>query len=84
MGQSLNKTGGYTEEELLQMISRWVLEERVPKRVRIKETSDFFRVDYDDVVLLGGVPYLVRNNERERREHPPGEPSNFVERGSTN
>ena len=67
MGQSLNKAGGYTEEELLQMISRWVAAERVPKRIRIKDTSDFFRVDYDDVVLLGGVPYFVRNNERERR-----------------
>lgn len=67
MGQSLNKTGGYTEEELLQMISRWVPEERVPKRIRIKDTYDFFRVDYNDVVVLGRVPYLVRNNERERR-----------------
>ncbi len=58
---------GYTEKELLRMIRQWVPRERVPKRVRIKDTSDFFRVDYDDVVVLGGIPYFVRNNEREGR-----------------
>jgi hypothetical protein len=58
---------GYSEKELLRMIRRWLPAERVPKRVRIKDTSDFFRVDYDDVVVLNDVPYLVRNNEREGR-----------------
>ncbi len=43
--------GEYTERELLRMIRRWVPRDRVPKRVRIKDTSDFFRVDYDDVVV---------------------------------
>lgn len=57
----------YTEKELLRLIRQWVPRERVPKRVRIKNTSDFFRVDYDDVVVLGGNPYFVRNNEREGR-----------------
>ena len=58
---------GYTEKELLRMVRHWVPRERVPKRVKIKDTSDFFRVDYDDVVMLNGVPYFVRNNEREGR-----------------
>ncbi len=58
---------GYTEKELLRMVRHWVPRERVPKRVKIKDTSDFFRVDYDDVVVLGGIPYFVRNNEREGR-----------------
>ena len=49
------------------MIRRWVPRERVPKRVRVKDTADFFRVDYDDVVVLEGIPYFVRNNEREGR-----------------
>jgi hypothetical protein len=62
-----DKTSLYTEEELLEMVRLWVPPERVPGRVRIKDTSDFFQVDYDDVVVLGGVPYLVRNNEREGR-----------------
>ncbi len=60
-------TGGYTEKELLRMIRKWVPRERVPKRARVKDTADFFRVDYDDVVVLDGVPYFVRNNEREGR-----------------
>jgi hypothetical protein len=59
--------GGYTEKELLRMIRRWMPRERVPSRVRVKDTADFFHVDYDDVVVLDGVPYLIRNNERESR-----------------
>jgi len=58
---------GFTEKEILRLIRQWVPRERVPKRVRIKDTSDFFRVDYDDVVVLRGIPYFVRNNEREGR-----------------
>ena len=61
------KNSGYTEKELLRMIRQWVPYERVPKRVRVKDTADFFRVDYDDVVVLDGAPYFVRNNEREGR-----------------
>lgn len=61
------ESGGYTEKDLLRMIRRWVPRDRVPKKVRVKDTADFFRVDYDDVVILGGVPYFVRNNEREGR-----------------
>jgi hypothetical protein len=61
------ESGGYSEKDLLRMIRKWVPPERVPRRVRVKDTSDFFRVDYDDVVILGGVPYFVRNNEREGR-----------------
>lgn len=60
-------TDGYSEKELLRMIRAWVPRERVPKRVKVKDTGDFFRVDYDDVVILNGTPYFVRNNEREGR-----------------
>ncbi len=62
-----HESSGYSEKELLRMIRKWVARERVPKRVRVKDTSDFFRVDYDDVVVLDNVPYFVRNNEREGR-----------------
>ncbi len=73
-------TGGYTEKELLRMIRRWVPAERVPGRARVKDTSDFFRVDYDDVVMLAGVPYFVRNNEREGRFGLDDEPKFWVKR----
>lgn len=71
---------GYSERELRAMIRRWVPPERVPKRVKVKGTGDFFRVDYDDVVLLDGVPYFVRNNEREGRFGIDDEPKFWVKR----
>jgi hypothetical protein len=72
--------GGYSERELRTMIRRWVPRERVPKQVKVKDTGDFFRVDYDDVVVLEGVPYFVRNNEREGRFGIEDEPKFWVKR----
>jgi hypothetical protein len=71
---------GYTERELRGMVRKWVSADRVPKKVRAKDTADFFRVDYDDVVVLGGVPYFVRNNEREGRFGLEDEPKFWVKR----
>jgi len=71
---------GYSEKEMRTLIRRWVPRDRVPKRIRIKDTADFFRVDYDDVVVLGDVPYLVRNNEREGRFGLEDEPKFWVKR----
>ncbi len=74
------RSKGYTEKELRGMIRKWVSADRVPKRVPVKDTADFFRVDYDDVVILGGVPYFVRNNEREGRFGLEDEPKFWVKR----
>jgi hypothetical protein len=58
----------FSPEKQKEMIAACVGPERVPKRVSVyTDTSDFYRIDYDDVVVLGGRPYLVRNNEREGR-----------------
>jgi hypothetical protein len=76
----INGIDGYTERELLHMIRHWVPRERVPKRVKIKDTSDFFHVDYDDVVVLKGVPFFVRNNEHEGRFGLDDEPKFWVKR----
>ncbi len=58
----------FSRDELKEKIARWLGPDRVPKQLNvITDTTDFFRVDYDDVVILGGKPYLVRNNEREGR-----------------
>jgi hypothetical protein len=70
----------YTEKELLRMVRHWVSSERVPHRVKIKDTADFFHVDYDDVVVLNGVPFFVRNNEREGRFGLDDEPKFWVKR----
>jgi hypothetical protein len=58
----------YSPEKLKEMIAACVGADKVPKQVSVyTDTSDFYRIDYDDVVVLGGRPYLVRNNEREGR-----------------
>lgn len=55
-------------DEINERIARFLGPEQVPKRYNIvTDTTDFFRVEYDDVVVLGGKPYLIRNNEREGR-----------------
>ena len=58
----------YSIDDLRDRIARYMGPERVPKQLNvIADTSDFYRVDYDDVVILGDRPYLIRNNEREGR-----------------
>jgi hypothetical protein len=58
----------FSRDELRDLVARWIGREKVPKQFKIiADTSDFFRVDYDDVVILGDRPYLIRNNEREGR-----------------
>lgn len=54
---------------------------RVPKRFKIiTDTSDFFRVEYNDVVVLGGVPYWVHRCEKEGRFGIDDEPKYWVRR----
>ncbi|MBN2034410.1 MAG: hypothetical protein JW836_14145 [Deltaproteobacteria bacterium] len=57
-----------SQEHLRQSASQWLPRDRVPGRFRIhKDPSDFFRVEYDDVVVLKKTPYLIRHNAREQR-----------------
>ncbi len=71
----------FGESELVEMISRWAGPSRVPRRVRvINDTSDFFRVDYDDVVILDSHPYFIRNYECEGRFGIDEQPKFWVRR----
>ena len=57
-----------SQENLSQMASRWLPPHQVPRRFRIHtDTSDFFQVEYDDVVVLKETPYLIRHNAKEQR-----------------
>ena len=57
-----------SQETLRSRISQWLPPHQVPQRFRIHtDTSDFFQVDYDDVVLLNGSSYLIRHNAKEQR-----------------
>jgi hypothetical protein len=79
--QSAGRGKDLNESELRDMIARWVEPHRVPKRPRIAtDTSDFFKVDYDDVVIFDSHPYLVRNCEREGRFGIDDEPKFWVRR----
>lgn len=61
-------TDQFSQEALRQMASRWLPAHRVPRRFRVHtDTTDFFRVEYDDVALLGGKAFLIRHNAKELR-----------------
>lgn len=61
-------TGHVSQETLRDMASRWLPagQDVPPFRIHT-DTTDFFRVDYGDVVLLDGVPFLIRHNAKEGR-----------------
>jgi len=75
---------GYTEhsvDAIRKVISDCLGPKRVPARFKIvTDTTDFFRVDYNDVAVLEGVPYLIRNCEREGRFGLDDEPKYWVKR----
>ncbi len=67
--------------DLRDIIARWVEPSGVPASPRIvTDISDFFKVDYDDVVILDGRPYFMRNYEREGRFGIDEEPKFWVRR----
>ncbi|MBW1817249.1 MAG: serine/threonine protein kinase [Deltaproteobacteria bacterium] len=50
------------------MASAWLPPHKVPRRFRVHtDTTDFFRVEYDDVLVLNGRVYLIRHNAKELR-----------------
>lgn len=70
-----------SQESLREMASRWLSPSQVPKRFRIQgDTTDFFRVEYDDVVVLKGSPYLIRHNAKEQRFGLEDEDKHWVKR----
>jgi hypothetical protein len=61
-------TLSFSQDDLREMASHWLPHHKIPSRFRIhKDTTDFFRVEYDDVVVLGRKPYLIRHNAKELR-----------------
>ena len=69
------------DSQVRELIARHAGPDRVPPRFKIiTDTSDFFRVEYNDVVLLGGVPYWVKRYEKEGRFGIDDEPKYWVRR----
>lgn len=71
----------YSSGELRDMIQATVGPDKVPRNITVfEDTSNFIRIGYDDVVILGGRPYLIRHNEREGRFGIEEEPKYWVKR----
>ncbi len=59
---------GYTQQGLRDLASQWLEPYRVPKSFRIiTDTTEFIRIDYDDIVVLNNSPFLIRHNQKEGR-----------------
>ena len=56
---TVEMTASLSQENLGQMASRWLPPSQGPHHFRIHtDTTNFFRVEYGDVVVLGGKPYV--------------------------
>ncbi len=63
------------------LIGRHLGAEAVPRRIAVVyDTTEFFQIDYNAVVILGPTPYLMRNYEREGRFGLDDEPKYWVRR----
>lgn len=67
--------------EVREILAQLLGPDRVPSRFKIiTDTTDFFRVDYNDVVALAGRLYLVQGYTREGRFGLDDEPKYWVRR----
>jgi len=75
MTQALSRT------QIEAMAARWMPAGWNRRGFRVHtDTSDFFGLEYGDVVLLGGRPYLIRNSAREGRFGLDEEVKHWVKR----
>lgn len=72
----------YSREAVRELMARCGDAARLPETVRIiTDTSDFHRVESNDVLILGGMPLWIRGYEREGRFGLDDEPKYWVRRG---
>jgi hypothetical protein len=72
-----------SQERLRDLALRWFEPDALPRKFRIcTDTTDFFRVDYNDVLILNSRPYLVRGNAKEGRFGIDDEPKFWVKRST--
>lgn len=58
----------YNEKDIKYMISKAAGVDKIPKRLRIiYNTTEFFNIDYDDVLILQDRPFFIRNCCKEGR-----------------
>jgi hypothetical protein len=70
-----------SNEELRKLAGRWIPSLTGTRPLTIHtDTSDFFKVQYSDIVILGGRAYLVRHNAKEGRFGLDDEVKQWVKR----
>lgn len=70
-----------SREDIREMVGRWAVRPPEANALRVvTDTSDFFRVEAGDVILLADRPYLVRNSVREGRFGLDDEVKHWVKR----
>ncbi|MHC1726671.1 MAG: hypothetical protein AB9866_11770 [Syntrophobacteraceae bacterium] len=57
----------FSQESLHELTARWI-SQKPGQRFRVyRDTTDFFRIEYGDIVILDGNPFLIRHNAKEGR-----------------
>jgi hypothetical protein len=54
-------------EEIRAKANRWLLGEDSDRLRIFEDTTDFFKIEFGDIILLGRHPFLIRHNAREGR-----------------
>ncbi len=58
----------FSQESLHQLALPWLVSQRPGHRFNVfRDTSDFYRIEYGDIIILNDMPYLVRHNAKEGR-----------------
>ncbi|MDA8169312.1 MAG: hypothetical protein M0Z59_06385 [Nitrospiraceae bacterium] len=75
----------FTDSQLMELVCRWIGPSKeflfpAGKPRTITDTTDFFRVEYNDILVLEGRPFLIRNNEKEGRFGIDEQPKFWVKR----
>lgn len=69
----------FSQETIYNMASRWLNMPEGPLRI-YTDTTDFFNIEYNDVVILDRIPYLIRHNAKEGRFGLDDEVKHWVKR----
>lgn len=74
-------TCNFTQDELRQMARPWMPSIKESHRFCVHtDTSDFFKIDYGDILVLEDRPYLIRQYAKEGRFGLDEEPKYWVRR----
>jgi hypothetical protein len=72
-----------TKDAIRERMAQCAVAARVPDSFQIiTDTTDFYRIEDDDVLVLGGAPFWIRGYEREGRFGLDDEPKHWVRRAT--